>query len=145
MWEVDRILCLGILLVFSVIDVRRRCLPTVLLAVCGLAVICYRLFICRLDLWLVFGGVLTGACFLLLSRVTKEGVGYADSLLILILGIYLGLWRLLELLSAAFFLLFLAAVPLLAFKKMSRKYRLPFLPFLTGGCLILFLAEGGIL
>ena len=71
--------------------------------------------------------------------------------MILLLGIYLGIWKLLIVLSGAFFLLTLAAVVLLSYysirgkgmaqgtvgmKKISRKYALPFYPFLTCGYIL---------
>ncbi len=145
MWTVDQVLGLAALLALSVLDIRRKRLNAAALAVCGLGAVLGQLCIRRTDPWLILGGVLTGGVFLLLSRVTAQGIGYGDSLLILILGIYLGLWQLLEVLAGALFLLFLTAVPLLAFRHMSRKYTLPFLPFLTGGYLAWFLEEGGIL
>ena len=74
--------------------------------------------------------------------ITREGMGYGDSWSILILGIYLGVWKLLEVLSTAFMLLGAAAVICLVGKKMSRKYRLPFLPFLAAGYLCSILAGG---
>ncbi len=145
MWEVDQILGLGILLALSIVDLRRRCLPAAVLILCGTGAILGQLGFRHTDPWLILGGVLTGGFFLLLSRMTRQGIGYADSLLIMILGIYLGLWQLMEVLAGAFFLLLLAAVPLLAVRHMSRNCTLPFLPFLTGGYLAWFLAEGGIL
>ncbi len=145
MWKVDQIAGLMILLALSVLDIRRRCLPAALLILCGAGAVLGQFCFRHTDPWLILGGVLTGGAFLLLSRVTREGIGYADSALILILGIYLGLWQLLEVLAGAFFLLLLAAIPLLAVRHMSRTCTLPFLPFLTGGYLAWFLAEGGIL
>ncbi len=145
MWPVDQFFCLGILGGLTVIDIRHRCVPAVILAGIGLGAALYQLFTRRTDGWLILGGILTGLGFMLLSRLTREGLGYGDSLLILILGIYLGLWRLLAVLGTAFFLLLLVDLPLLAARQMSRTLRLPFYPFLTIGCLTLFLAEGGIL
>ncbi len=145
MWPIDQIVCLGILSALSVLDIVRRRISAALLAVLGLGVLLYQGFTRQTDGWLILGGGLTGLGFLLFSRVTKEGLGYGDSLLILILGLYLGLWRLLGALTVTFFLLFLVDLPLLAIKKMSRKYSLPFYPFLAGGCLALFISEGGVL
>ena len=46
-----------------------------------------------------------GVLFLGFSWATRERMGYGDSWAILILGIFLGLWGLLEVLAAAFFFL----------------------------------------
>lgn len=63
-------------------------------------------------------------------------MGYGDSWAILILGIFLGLWGVLEVLAAAFLLLTLVSVVLLARKRMSRRLSVPFYPFLAAGYLI---------
>ena len=56
--------------------------------------------VCReTDPALLAGGAAVGAGFLLLSKVTGEGIGYGDSWGILVLGLYLGLWKLLEVLA----------------------------------------------
>ena len=91
---------------------------------------------------MISGGIAVGALFLLVSRITREGMGYGDSWAIFILGIYLGIWKLLEALSAAFLFLGAAAVICLLIKKMSRKYKLPFVPFLAIGYLCSILTGG---
>ena len=105
----------------------------------------------KCNVWILGGGIAVGLCFLGISRLTGEGIGYGDSIMILLLGIYLGIWKLLIVLSGAFFLLALAAVVLLSYysirgkgmaqgtvgmKKISRKYALPFYPFLTCGYIL---------
>lgn len=129
--EIDLIICLGILLIVSVIDIKYRKIPVQVLAAMNAGAILGQCLYRREDIILVAGGIAVGAVFLFVSRVTEEGVGYGDSLGILSLGIYAGLWSLLEILAGAFFLLALCAAIVLVRKKMSRKHSLPFYPFLT--------------
>lgn len=46
--------------------------------------------------------ILTGFLFMGISRLTEEKIGYGDSLLIIVLGTFLGMWKLLILLLGAF-------------------------------------------
>ena len=55
-------------------------------------------------------GGFVGAGFLIMSRLTRETIGYGDSLAILILGIYLGIWSLLVVLVTSFFILAVIAL-----------------------------------
>ncbi len=71
-------------------------------------------------------------------------MGYGDSWGVVILGIYLGLWGLIEVLSVTFFMLALFAAVVLSKKKMSAKCGIPFYPFLTGGYLAMLFIEGGL-
>ena len=64
-----------------------------------------QIFIEKGDPLLILGGVGVGIAFLGISRLTREGVGYGDSLAILILGICLGLWKSLAVLTVTFLIL----------------------------------------
>ncbi len=145
MWWLGRITGLCVLLLFSYFDIKSRKIPAGLLAASSIGAFCYYAVFKEISPWLLIGGIGTGVVFLLVSKVTREGLGYADSWGILALGAYLGLWELLELLFIAFFLLAFFAMAALSVKKMPRRYALPFFPFLTGGYIIVFLETGGVL
>jgi len=145
MWWIGRMAGLGVLLVLSYIDIRIHRVPVKLLAVSNIAAILYYIIFREINIWALAGGAGVGIIFLIISRVTREGFGYADSWGILILGLYLGFWKLLELLFAAFSMLAIFAIAMLAGKKMSRRCVLPFFPFLTVGYVAVLLGTGGVL
>ena len=124
MWTLSQIIGMGMLSVLSIVDIQFRKVPVEILAAANLAVLVYQIMFQKEDLWLVLGGVAVGFVFL--------GISWA----ILILGIFLGLWGVLEVLAAAFLLLTLVSVVLLARKRMSRRLSVPFYPFLAAGYLI---------
>ena len=143
MWSLNEWICLGILSIISIRDIKDRKVSLHILLVGVTASIVYHCINGETSMWIIVGGALIGIFFVCMSKITGEGMGYGDSLTIMILGIYLGLWNILMVLSLTFFLLFCVSVPLLYMKKMSRTYALPFLPFLAGGYLS-FLLMGGI-
>ena len=130
------------LIVIAVKDIKTRTVSPIALIFGGMISITTQLLFKRMDFWIVFGGAAIGAVCMMISKFTKEGLGYGDSLVILILGTYLGFYDLLLVLSTAFFLLLCVSIPALCIRKMSRKYALPFLPFLTCGYILLLLAGG---
>ena len=136
MWTLSQIIGMGMLSVLSIVDIQFRKVPVEILAAANLAVLVYQIMFQREDLWLVLGGVAVGLVFLGISWASRQKVGYGDSWAILILGIFLGLWGVLEVLAAAFLLLTLVSVVLLARKRMSRRLSVPFYPFLAAGYLI---------
>lgn len=99
-------------------------------------------FLCGRDIHMILlaAGAGAGIVFLIVSRVTKEAFGYGDSLLILIMGGFVGFWNILLLLVMAFTMAALFSVFMLIRKKFHRKSSFPFVPFLTaayiGGMLI---------
>lgn len=133
MWWLSRAAGAGILLVLSWIDIRIHQVPEKLLICSSAAAVMYHLAVRQMNIWVIAGGAGVGMLFLLLSRATREGIGYGDSWAILILGIYLGLWKLVEVLCTAFVILGIYSAVILYKRKMSHRAALPFFPFLTAG------------
>jgi leader peptidase (prepilin peptidase)/N-methyltransferase len=79
--------------------------------------------------------LIPGGCFLILSKVTREAVGYGDGIVILVMGIYMGLWTAVSSLMIALVLAALWAMVLTALFKKKRKDNFAFLPFLLLGYL----------
>ena len=144
MWKISEIVSLGILSTLAVSDIRKREIPVYAVWCSGILSAIYYLTGERKSMWLLAGGVLVGICFLIISRITREGIGYGDSLAILVLGSFLGFWNILTVMAFTFFLMLCVLIPVLWKKKMSRTYTLPFLPFLAAGYLCFLIAGGGV-
>ena len=142
MCTVNEGICLLVLLVLSTIDIKKRQIPVWLIIAAGAASILYHITVGKQDLYLMLGGIVIGCFFIFISKITREGLGYGDSFGILVLGIYLGFWQMLELLTFSFFLLTFVSIPFIWKKRMNRKVRLPFYPFMAGGYLLLIFAGG---
>lgn len=81
----------------------------------------------------IFLSVLPGTALLLLCWISNGAIGLADGLIVLALGIWIGFWELLGVLSGAFFLSFFVAGFLFCFHKKNRTETIPFIPFLLVG------------
>lgn len=88
----------------------------------------------------ICAGIGVGVLFLLVSKVTEEAIGYGDSVAIMILGGYLGFWKVVEVLAAAIFTSGVCSV-ILAFR--GRVKTMPFFPFLTLGYILMLAEQGG--
>jgi leader peptidase (prepilin peptidase) / N-methyltransferase len=73
-------------------------------------------------------GLLPGGLMLLLAFFSREAIGFGDAELFLALGIFLGLWESLLLLTGSLVLAALAGL-FLWFRKKSMKLAFPFVPF----------------
>ena len=129
----------GWLLFLSIWDIKRKELPRLFLGAWTFVLLLWRAWGQQMEAVLWLGGLALGLGFLLISRVSREELGYGDSIGIMNLGIYLGVWNLLELLFLAFSLIFLFSLALLLFRRKSRKMRLPLYPFFFLGYLLSFL------
>lgn len=112
-------------------DLKTKTLPVWFLTTASVLLGLFRIWNWRNDTLLWLGGAGIGILFFLISKCTKEAIGYGDSWIICFLGVYLGLWELLWLLGIAFTLSAMASVLFLMFHNYSGKCSIPFVPFLA--------------
>ncbi len=108
----------------SYFDMKKRTIPVWLLVILGIVMLLCRILLVRDSFWSMAGGACIGVLFLCVSRWTKEAIGYGDSLLILLLGIYLGAISAIEL---VFWAMVLSS---LGFLVLTRRKEMAFVPFL---------------
>lgn len=130
MQSVANLIILLYLAVLAYLDIRKRTVPTALLAAGAAAVLLYQVFYIRSDLMTLILGVLPGVFCLGLGRLTREKLGYGDGWLLLILGLFLGITKVISLLLGACLLVLLYALFLLLRRRLTRQESVPFLPFL---------------
>lgn len=82
------------------------------------------------------GGLTIGLCAVGLSVATREQIGKGDGIVIAALGIALGARKCLLVVFAASFVMCIAAILVLLFRKGGRQTRLPFLPAVFAGYLL---------
>ncbi len=135
MWTVSRIVAMVILTGLSFMDYKIRKVPRDVLLLCMAGTVLYQAVTQNTDWMVSLGGGLIGMIFIGISKITREAIGYGDSLAILILGIYLGVWGLLEVLATSFFILGILALGCVALRQKKKSLAFPFYPFLTVGYL----------
>lgn len=139
-WNLCQIAFAVFLVVLAVADVRKKRLPLLLLLSGGFFIIAQSF--CDRDISVISlaAGGMTGVLFLFISMITKEAFGYGDSILILIMGTFLGFWDILYLLMGAFLMAAVFSAVMLIKTRFDRKASFPFVPFLTiayiGGMLL---------
>lgn len=89
------------------------------------------------EVWL--GGIALGILLLGVSRITREALGYGDSVAVIVTGCWLGLWENMALFCTALGLSAMVSAVLLVSGRKGRKESIPFLPFLFAAYGFLFL------
>ena len=78
-------------------------------------------------------GSIPGILFFIISKASEEAIGYGDCWIILLMGLSVGIWNTLGILSMALFGAFLWAVFIFVRNRGRKDREIPFLPFLTMG------------
>lgn len=135
MYEISQFAGFLYLTALSYADIRYKKLPVWGLCAGFAMALLFQIAAGETPLFLIIAGGAVGVFFLGLSKITRENFGYGDSVLILILGVFLGLWNVLSVICIAFFLSAVYAVLLLALCRCGKKRAFPFVPFLALGYL----------
>ena len=80
-------------------------------------------------------GVVIGVIFICVSKLTKGQIGLGDGYLISIIGIMVGAYRNLEIITYSFLASAIVSIILLTFFRYGKKHTIPFIPFLFFGLL----------
>lgn len=87
-----------------------------------------------ISIWISKGvGTFMGVVLILLSKVSKEQIGMGDAIVITMTGAVFGFWNNLCLLFYSLILSAVYAVVLLLMKKIHKRQRIAFLPFVVFG------------
>ena len=124
----------GIMLIFLGIaawgDWKRRMISVNLLIFLSVFSIAAVFVTKRSSVLEVLGGLGLGMFFIFVSYLTEEKIGYGDSWLITVLGVYLGGTKLLELMLIASLTASLGSLLYGMMRKWNRNAALPFIPFM---------------
>lgn len=131
MCKVAEIVVLLFLLIAAYKDWKTKRISVLFLFVMSVVMLGIRLLIIEESLLSTLGGVAIGIVFFMFSKCTKESVGYGDSWLILLLGIFLGGKRVLEVVLIA--MLFSGVFSIVHCMRYGwdRKQTIPFIPSLA--------------
>ena len=134
-WFICQCIFLVYISVLAVMDFKYRKLPLKTLLsgffIAAAGCLCGR----EISPVLLVSGGCIGIIFLLISRASGEAFGYGDSILILILGIFLGFWNIMYLLLGAFSMAAVFSAVMMIKHRFNRKSSFPFVPFLAAAYL----------
>ena len=136
------------LLVLSFFDLKEKKVPVLLLALGIMTSVVFALYLCFIGTnhWIhSVMGVLPGILLLVVAWVTEKA-GYADGIVMLMIGVLAGGREGFFVLCISLLLLSFLSIVLLALKKVGKKTRLPYIPFITLAYLlrVMMAGSGGI-
>lgn len=131
MCEIEHGLVAVLLLGIAYRDFRTKQISCLSLVLMAALVLVLRMVFVDDTIWSTLGGAAVGISFFFVSKYSRESVGYGDSWLILLLGIFLGGKIVVEVLFVASFLAALFSIGYGLVRGWNRKNTIPFIPFLA--------------
>ena len=119
------------LLVLSIVDIRSKRIPLLMIVGLILMAMVSSLNLRPVDGVLMVAGAVVGLVFVFISKMTREKLGYGDSLILLALGILLGFWEVMILILIAFLASACFGIIMVCWKKKNKNTSFPFVPFIS--------------
>lgn len=142
--EMEWIICLVFMAICAVIDIRKKEIPIVIIALFGGCAFLYIIIWERKGWDDIFYSFIPGLSLLLIGLCTRESIGYGDGLAAMMIGILIGWEGCVAAVTGGFLLSAVFALVLLVCKKVKGKSRIPFLPFLAAGLGVFYIVQKGI-
>ncbi len=123
------ILVLLFLGINAILDFKYKKIPWVL-SICFIVIGIGSVLISSPINWWQFLGAIVGIGIILISVCTKQAIGLGDGLVLLVVGIFIGLWKTLMILFLAGILVAVVGIIMMVQKKGNLNTSLPFIPFI---------------
>ena len=123
------ILVLLFLGINAILDFKYKKIPWVL-SICFIVIGIGSVLISSPINWWQFLGAIVGIGIILISVCTKLAIGLGDGLVLLVVGIFIGLWKTLMILFLAGILVAVVGIIMMVQKKGNLNTSLPFIPFI---------------
>lgn len=126
----------------SIEDVRKREVRIISILAMGAVALCGCLTRINQNWYGTLGGLFIGICMIGISLISQEQIGKGDGMVIAALGMLCGVRNTLGMVCFASLFMLLPAFVVMVKKKGSKKTRLPFLPALFLGYILVCLLGG---
>lgn len=137
MWMIIKEIVLVVgLTIMSIEDIRRKEIRRIWLIGLGMAGIVIAIVAGDIDGTQYLFRLVPGIVCFLVAWVTGEQIGFGDAFLIFIMGLYCNVTELINVCMFALILVGIVSVFLMTVAKKSKKYELPFIPFVFLGRMV---------
>lgn len=128
------------LLISSWLDIRKKMVSGIVLLIFAIIGWIFYFALNPMNILVLAGGMGIGVIVVLISKITDGQIGMGDGGLLCVTGIYMGLYKNLELFFGGLLLASLWGIFLLVTKRGKRKTEIPFVPFLAASYFIMIIA-----
>lgn len=127
----------GVLLICKAIeDIKKRTIGIYLVVLITIAFMIINIAVGLIPVnEMILGGVL-GIAFIIISKLTKQSIGYGDSAVIAAIGLVFGIYMQIKILMTAVIISFIYVLILLLLHRVKMKDSIAFIPFLLAGYVI---------
>ena len=138
-----QILMAVVMVICAAIDIKKKTIPVWIFAVLGIVALTGGICCESCSFYRAAAGVIPGVLLLGLAKVTEQSIGYGDGIVLAEMGSMLGAGVCMVILAGALALAGFFSIGMMTVKKVDKRYKIPFIPFLTIAYIITLCLQGG--
>ena len=131
-----------IMIICAVVDIKKKEIPVWIFVMLGITALTGSIWGGGYGLYQMAAGVIPGILLLGLARITEQSIGYGDGIVLAEIGCMTGAGICIIILAGALALAGFFSMGMLVIKKVDKKYKIPFIPFLTTVYIIVICLQG---
>lgn len=121
----------AVMLVCTIVDIKKKEISIWLFGLLGIIVIIGYIALGNQKGYMLAAGVIPGALLIVLAKITEQSIGYGDGIILAEIGIVTGVGKCMLILAVALAIAGVFSLGIVIIKKVDKKYKIPFIPFLT--------------
>jgi len=141
--KVVNILLAVIMVICAAVDIKKKEIPIWAFITLGIIALIDGIFCKEYELYQMAAGVMPGLLLLGLAKITEQSIGYGDGIVLAEIGCMEGAGGSTIILSGALALAGIFSLGMLVVKKVDKRYKIPFIPFLTAAYLAVLCVQDG--
>jgi prepilin signal peptidase PulO-like enzyme (type II secretory pathway) len=136
-----QIISLTYLTINSITDIREKRISIIISLIFGAIGIIINIIFNQYNIISILLAMLLGFIMILISKVTKEAIGIGDGIILVVMGLFTGVYNNLLILLYGLILSSIVSCFFLITKKLDKKDKIPFIPYLLAGYIIILAVE----
>ena len=135
----------AVMVVCTIADIKKKEISLWLFGILGISVIVGCFVLGNQKWYMSAAGVIPGILLIILAKITGQSIGYGDGIILAEVGLITGVGRCMLILAVALALAGVFSLGILVIKKVDKRYRIPFVPFLTIGYVAVMYMQNNII
>ena len=121
----------GIMLICTLMDIKKKEISIWLFMIFGITTIFGCIVCAEQKGYLLAAGIIPGILLAVLAKITEQSIGYGDGIILAEIGLLTGIGKCMLILAVALALAGIFSLGIVVIKKVDKRYKIPFVPFLT--------------
>lgn len=122
----------GVIMLFCTFaDIKKKEISIWLFLILGIATIFGCIVCAKQKGCLLAAGIIPGILLAILAKITEQSIGYGDGIILAEIGLLTGIGKCMLILAIALALAGIFSLGIVVIKKVDKRYKIPFVPFLT--------------